>query len=352
MAWRAQKTHIDRSKGTIEERRSKFEDLGPEPTAPLRPILTLGESTAEGLTKHLPSLPGALGIFSAEGGQFLGGHGFSEDAMLRTIACFSQFWDGIPVRGLRAGTGLIDNPGRRLACHLMIQPHAALSVLANPTLRDQGFLARFLIAAPETLAGTRFWKEPAEGTEPALSRFIARIMSIFEAPIETANAANELTPRVIELCPEARAAWIDFSNAVEAAMAPDGYAAGLRDVAGKSAEQAARIAGVLTLVDDRRATEIDGDAMLRAIDIASWYLDEAVKLAADVKAAPVRRDAEALKQWIIAKGLDQVTATAIMNRGPGSLRRKAVADKAIDALVEQGWLTAVEGPTRSWIVKK
>jgi Protein of unknown function (DUF3987) len=237
---------------------------GPEPEAPIKPVLTLGESTAEGLACHMPTLPGALGIFSAEGGQFLSGHGFSPDAKLRTAASFASLWDGQGLRRLRAGDGLIDLHGRRLACHLMIQPEAAAAVLGDPVLRDQGLLSRLLIAAPESLAGGRMWQEPSAGTEPALRRYIARMLALFEMPALASNAAgNELMPRALELSPDARQTWIDFHDAVETAMRPDRRLAMLRDVAGNAAEQAARIAGVLTMVEDANAASIGADAMIR-----------------------------------------------------------------------------------------
>ena len=92
-AWRGQRQQIERRKSDVEARRIELQALGPEPEPPIKPILTLGESTAEGLAKHMPTLPGALGIFSAEGGQFLSGHGFSADAKLRTAASFASLWD-------------------------------------------------------------------------------------------------------------------------------------------------------------------------------------------------------------------------------------------------------------------
>ena len=115
-AWRAQKQQIERQKAELGKRRADLGALGSEPEAPIKPILTLGESTAEGLARHMPTLPGALGIFNAEGGQFLSGHGFSAESKLRTAASFAQLWDGQGLRRLRAGDGLIDLHGRRLAC--------------------------------------------------------------------------------------------------------------------------------------------------------------------------------------------------------------------------------------------
>ena len=194
-AWRGQRNQIERGKKDLAARRDEMMALGPEPPAPIRPYLTLGESTAEGLAKHMPELPGALGIFSAEGGQFLNGHGFTPESKLRTAASFSSLWDGLGLRRLRAGEGLIDLHGRRLAAHLMVQPEAAGRVLADPLLRDQGFLSRFLIAAPDSLAGTRFWQEPREGIEPALRRYFGRMLSVFEAEAPSSNdLGNELMP--------------------------------------------------------------------------------------------------------------------------------------------------------------
>ncbi len=351
-AWRGQRQQIERRKADVETRRIELQALGPEPETPIKPILTLGESTAEGLAKHMPALPGALGIFSAEGGQFLSGHGFSPDAKLRTAASFGQLWDGLGLRRLRAGDGLIDLHGRRLACHLMIQPEAAAGVLGDPVLRDQGLLSRFLIAAPESLAGKRMWQEPRAGTEPALRRYIARMLAIFETPaLASGKAANELAPRPLELSPEAREVWIAFHDAVEVAMRPDGLLAGSRDVAGKAAEQAGRMAGVLQIIDDASATAIEADAMMHACEVADWHLREATRLASEALIPPSIRDAGILLDWLHKKGLGTITAAILQKAGPGPLRRKTRLDPALDALKEHGWLIPVDISRRAWRVE-
>ena len=352
-AWRGQRQQIERHKGDVETRRLELQELGAEPEAPIKPILTLGESTAEGLAKHMPALPGALGIFSAEGGQFLSGYGFSADAKLRTAASFASLWDGQGLRRLRAGDGLIDLHGRRLACHLLIQPEAAAGVLGDPVLRDQGLLSRFLIASPESLAGGRLWQEPREGTELSLRRYIARVLSIFEVPALTSNAAgNELTPREIGLSQEARELWIEFHNSVETAMRADGPLAMLRDVAGKAAEQSGRIAGVLQIIDDASATDIGADAMARACELADWHLQEAARLASEALVPPTIRDAQILLDWLHGRGLDNITAAMLQKNGPGPLRRKMRLDPAVNALEEHGWLVPVDLSRRAWRVER
>src|ERR1700733_5185402 len=166
----------------------------------IKPLLTAPEPTVEALAKHWPVLPGALGLFNSEGGQMTGGHGFGPDHRLKTAAALSALWDGSGIRRLRAGDGITDLPGRRLALHLMVQPDVAAAFLSEPILRDQGLLSRLLIAAPKSLAGPRTWKEPSEDLDKGLRRYVVAILDLLERPAPAANeAGNELTPRVLDL---------------------------------------------------------------------------------------------------------------------------------------------------------
>jgi hypothetical protein len=104
------------------DRRARETDLnalGPEPEAPLLPIVVTPDPTVEGLVKNMGSLRPSLGLFSDEGGAFLGGVGMNPDNRLKTIATLSSFWDGSPVSRLRAGDGGSLFIGRRLSVHLM-----------------------------------------------------------------------------------------------------------------------------------------------------------------------------------------------------------------------------------------
>lgn len=352
--WKAQYEQIARKPMDPTERAALLKELGPEPLPPIKPYLTISEGTAEGLAKLMPTLPGALGIFSAEGAQFLNGHGFTHEAKLRTAAAFATLWDGKELRSVRAGDGMRGVTGRRLACHAMIQPDAARGVLSDPVLRDQGFLSRFLPAAGESLAGGRMWKEPAEGIEPALRRYTAAMLEIFEIPQPAANAqGNELTPRALALSPEAREVWIEFYNDVERDMGRGKRFAEMQDVASKAAEQAGRIAGVLAIVDDPDAKDIGADAMGRACILMHWYLSEALRLAEAYCVPQEVADAEAILEWTRARGRREVDAATIQKSGPGPLRRKDRFDPAIEALLASGWFKPDEkatGKAKRWVV--
>jgi hypothetical protein len=157
-AWAAQHRKIENDRSLDRScREAQLAALGNAPFEPIKPLLTAPEPTVEALAKHWPSLPGALGLFSAEGGQMTGGHGFGPDHRLKTAATLSTLWDGSGIRRLRAGDGITDLAGRRLALHLMVQPDVATAFLSDPILRDQGLLSRLLVARQKA------WQESASG---------------------------------------------------------------------------------------------------------------------------------------------------------------------------------------------
>lgn len=338
-AWAAQhrkienETKLDRS-----EREAKLRALGPAPIEPVKPMLTAPEPTVEALAKHWPALPGALGLFSAEGGQMTGGHGFGPDHRLKTAAALSTLWDGSGIRRLRAGDGVTDLPGRRLALHLMVQPDAAADFLSEPILRDQGLLSRLLVAAPETLAGTRAWREPAAGLDLAMRRYVAVILDLLERPAPAANeAGNELTPRALALSADAKRAWVAFHDQIETAMASGGALEGLRDVAGKAAENAARVAGVLAIVENPDASIIGAAAITNACELMAWYVGEALRLSGQHRLPASVRNAVKLLDWLRARDGSEISLRDIMRTGPNPVRGKAEAEAALAKLDEHGW---------------
>ena len=98
-AWVAEQRKIENDKNLDRPgREATLSALGKAPIEPNKPLLTAPEPTVEALAKHWPVLPAALGLFSAEGGQMTGGHGFGPDHRLKTAAALSSLWDGAGIR--------------------------------------------------------------------------------------------------------------------------------------------------------------------------------------------------------------------------------------------------------------
>ena len=87
-SWETSRQQINK-KISREAKHEELEGLGPPPSAPLTPLLTCTEPTFEGLCLLLQGGHPSVGVFSAEGGQFLGGYGMSKDHRLKTAAALS-----------------------------------------------------------------------------------------------------------------------------------------------------------------------------------------------------------------------------------------------------------------------
>lgn len=331
--------------------------LGLEPATPPLPYRLVSEPTYEGLTKLFAEGQPSLGLFSDEGGQFLGGHAMSQDNRQKTLAAFNSLWMGDPIKRTRQGDGATALFGRRLSLHLMVQPGVARAFLSDPMASDTGFLPRCLTCEPVSTIGTRLHCADA-ADETALAHFGERLDDILNTAMAMDPETRELRPRRLTLSPAAREALIAFSDAVERSQAPGGECEQVRGHASKAAEQACRIAGVLTLWADLSAPEVPAAAMANGIALARFYLSEAQRLAGMAAMSDSVAKAEDLRLWMLSGswGKPWLTVTDAMQRGPNRLRERDAVTKAIAMLFEAGWLepmpqgTVLDGKARrhSW----
>lgn len=318
--------------------------LGPQPVGPLYAAVVSDSPTLEGITKHMGDLRPSLGIFTDEGGAFIGGHGMNADNRLKTVAGLSSLWDGSPVSRWRAQDGVVTFPGRRLSLHIMAQPVAAAGLLADPVANGQGFLARFLIVEPPSAIGTRLRTGHAPASDRALAAFSARVAALLRHPLPLAEGRrNELAPPVLPLSPDARVMLQDFALAVEAAQAKGGDLEGVRPFASKAAEHAARLAAVMALFSDPDARAVTGDTMADATMLATFYVNEAVRLTDAATISAETAEAEKLRRWLLESwGEPFISVRAVVRRGPNSLREAKKARAALATLEGVGALARLE----------
>jgi hypothetical protein len=342
-AWTGERRKIETNKkANFEMRKLELAALGPGPASPLSPFLTAPEPTVEGLIKAWVAAPPALGLFTAEGGQFIGGFGMTEEHKLKTAAAFSTMWDGQSIKRIRAGDGVVILEGRRLAAHLMVQPDAAERFFADPTLRDQGLLSRVLVAAPETIAGTRTYKATAPEDERTIEEYSDRLLALLERPWPLAvGTRNELAPRVLTMTPEAELVWRELYNEIEKRSAPTADLYQIRDFAAKTAEHAARMAAVITIIEDADSSRITIDAMIGAVSLARWYVDEALRLQVGFRTDPRLLRAHQLLEWMRARAEPEIDFRDILRLGPAPIRTKVAAEEVLLTLITHGWVREV-----------
>ena len=312
-----------------------------KPKKPIIPRLLHNNATAEARDKSLATGWPSGGMISAEAGGILGGHSMRAESIMANLAHLNQRWDGAPISSERITTdNYYASCARFMAC-LGIQPagledfHADNAELS----RGSGFWARFLFCQPETTQGTRFYSEPPENT-PALLAYSARIAALLAIDLPR-NEAGELNPRMLDLSPEAKRAWIDFHDSVELELCAGGKLADVRDVASKIANNAARLAALFEVFENgHEAESVSADSMRRAIAIVEWHLHEARRFFGELAQPEADAEAVKLEAWILkvcrSEGLTEIAKNRILQAGPSKLRRKANLDSALEYLQALG----------------
>ncbi|MDR7134399.1 hypothetical protein J2X06_001583 [Lysobacter niastensis] len=321
--------------------------LGPAPPVPLLPRVTAADFTAEGIFRLLSEGRPAIGAFTDEAALVFGGHGMAKESVMRTAATLCKLWDRGELDRVRSGDGAAKLYGRRFALHLLAQPVIAERALSDDVLAGQGFLARCLLAWPEGTAGTRTYQAESLRDDPAVQRLATILLVRHRLALPLAEGQRqELAPRALVLDADAFAAWRTLHDTVEGHCGPSGRFAQVKPWASKTPEQALRIAGVLTLLENPDANRIGKATMERAGELALWHLNEALRLAGTAELSPEIRDADALLQWAHATGRSTIYSRLVLNKGPSRIRERDAFQRAIGELVRAGWAEPIEGGRR------
>ena len=269
-----------------------------KPEPPRVPRLILADETPEnlawGLAKQWPS----AGILSSEAGVVFGSHGMGKDSAMRHLALLNVLWDGGSHSIGRRTSESFTVRGARLTMGLMVQESTLREYFSKSggLARGTGFLARFLVAWPESTQGRRPFTE-APANWPHLAAFHRRIAAILAQPVPI-DEDGSLTPLMLPLSPEAKAAWIDYHDAIECELSRGGELYDVRDVAAKSADNAARLAALFQFFQGAGGA-IGLAAFESASLIAAWHLQEARRFFGELALPAELADAARLDGWLI-----------------------------------------------------
>lgn len=142
----------------------------------------------------------------------------------------------------------------------------------------------------------------------------------------------------LQFTPDARALYVQFANAIEAELGPKASLAMAKAFASKLPENAARIAGTLAMIADPDTRQIDAATLASAIDLAKYYLGEAVRLMASGMIDPELRLAQTLLEWLHAQPGKKIGLRDIYRLGPNAIRQADKARQAMGVLAEHGWV--------------
>jgi putative DNA primase/helicase len=332
------------SKSTNEQE-ERLRDLeNSKPSAPRIPRLLYADATPEALAFGLGKQWPSGGVVSAEAGIVFGSHGMGKDSVMRNLAMLNQLWDGNSLTIDRRSTESFTVRGARLTVALQVQePTLREFFLRSGALaRGTGFLARFLVAWPESTQGSRpFTEAPADW--PQLAAFNKRIAAILQqaAPIDVEGA---LSPHQLSFTNEAKSAWVEFHNEIESQLSNGGELYDVRDVASKSADNAARLAALFQTFEHGADGTVGLEAFDGASRIAAWHLNEARRFFGELALPTEMADSARLDTWLIDYCRRERTHVVGKNhtRQHGPLRNGQALDGALCELSDLDRLRLVK----------
>jgi len=181
--------------------------------------------------------------------------------------------------------------------------------------------------------GTRLYTPPAKGS-PALSKFNRRITALLNQPVPI-DEDGILNPPILTLTPDAKAAWIEFHDAIEIQLSDGGDWREIRDVASKAADNSARMAALFQLIEGSTSA-VGIDAFESASLIVAWHLNEARRFFGELALPVDLADAARLDSWLIDYCNREKTHSVGKNHTlqHGTLRTGATLDSTIQLLVD------------------
>jgi putative DNA primase/helicase len=283
----------DKLRGDLAQRQQD------KPEPPRVPRLILGDETPENLAWSLAKQWPSAGVLSSEAGVVFGSHGMGRDSAMRNMALLNVLWDGGAHSIGRRTSESFTVHDARLTMGLMIQETTLREYFSKSggLARGSGFLARFLVAWPESTQGQRPFTE-APANWPHLAAYHRRIAAILNqpAPIDEDGA---LTPAMLSLAPDAKVAWVEYHDAIESELASGGELYDVRDVASKSADNAARLAALFQHFEHGMGGVVGLDSFERASRIAAWHLSEARRFFGELALPAELADAARLDSWLM-----------------------------------------------------
>jgi len=310
-----------------------------KPRAPRVARLLRGDDTPENLAWALSTEWPSAGVLATEAGLIFGGRAMARESIMRNLALLNLLWDGGTHRIGRRTSESFTVRGVRFTVGLQIQGDTLRSFFeeSGRLARGIGFFARFLLAWPASTQGYRPFSEPPEHW-PHLAAFHSRLSEILGQAVPMDDDGT-LKPTVVDFDPEAKAAWVGYHDAIESELRSGGELCEVRDVASKSAENAARLAALFQFVE-HKGGNVRLDVFTGASRVAAWHLHESRRFFGQLALPAELSNAIRLDAWLLdycrREHVHRVPMSRVQAYGPSGLRAKAAIEAVLREFADLG----------------
>lgn len=301
---------------------------------PVNPITLYKKGTTQGIVKAMSnSVMASFAWQTTEGAMVLGGYSLTSDTMGESLGVINNLIDAGTTTSILHGN---DEPeiviGKRFSVDLSIQEVMAKKSLHNEALRLQGFLARFLFAAPEPLPMREVTKEMRRivaSEDAAIIAFNDLCERLKYPPNKEHAPLND--DRILFLKDsDADTLHIDFENHIKAAAGKGGKYHSIRPNALRMIQYSLRVATVLAYFNSELDC-IDANTMQGAIDLCTYSLDEWIRY----YSKDDETDSDLMLKWLVKQKEAKVLKSSISTHAtPQKLRNKNIRDDVLTTLCD------------------
>jgi hypothetical protein len=307
--------------------------LADEPRPPKAPKVIFADATLAAVRTTLCDRWRSGIFFSMEASGLLNGRLGAE------FAFWNDGWGGAPIFVDRVLGGARSVSDPRVGMVLGIQPEPFRRFLRRrgSEVHDSGFTARYLMSFPPSTKGTRLIRMQAN-EKYALQAYGDRVTELLKEGAKRTAAGQ---PRgKLCLSTPAAAYFVDIYNELQRLMAPGQPYFDISGQAAKAAENVARVAAVLHVIDGMQG-DIGYDTIRRAAMIVQWHTDQFMRMFSGEAAVVVANpDADAIESAL--RSAHQFGYTSIRRADLWKLAPQVKnVKKALQALIARGRVAVV-----------
>ena len=268
--------------------------------------------------------------------QFFNGHTMKGDTAGNALAAITDLYSGGEVNRTRSQKNAYANPRTkaynvRMTLMLMAQRIILEPALTDDMMNQQGFLARALIACPNSLQGYRTWddierRQQSPHLDSDLQAYWSRCSDLLDPVESNAPTDDKGAPKRFKMSwqdKQTEQVFYEHMQAIEDQQAKSMPLEYLKAYASRMAENASRIATLIAFFDKRKA--ITTDDIKRAFMLVSYSTAERLRYQ-DATPTGEQTDIEKLSNWLIdkAKGKNPavLNKSFVTQHAPNALRGK------------------------------
>ncbi|MGX9607568.1 DUF3987 domain-containing protein [Acinetobacter sp. T63] len=303
--------------------------------APVNPMSRFKKTTTQAIIRMMADGAGDSYIWATgEGGYLFSGYSLKSDTVGESISVLNDLVD------TGKGNALLRNAedshffeNKYFSLDIAVQDVVARPALTNSLLREQGFLARVLFAAPTPLQHREVTLEQ-QSIKPYDDEDLKAYWKFCEKMLTTPYFGNKLFIGddgrvIITKCQDAERLHIQYQNHIGQEVGKGGKYEFIRAYALRTNQYVLRVAAILAYCSE--VDYIDARIMQNAIDLCKYSLDEWLRYYGKAE----KSDSELMLEWLKKQDSSKILKSAISTTVyPKHLRSKNNRDAALNHLID------------------